>query len=241
MPGTPNERALEEKLGIAFADGGLLRQALVHPSYTNENPGYPSNERLEFLGDALLDFLVAERLYGDYPNVSEGGLTSLRAALVNGETLNRVAARMGLGEHLYLGQGEEATGGKERPSNLAAALEALIGALYLDRGIDFVGEWVNGLLAEEMTQLKAEGIPKDAKSRLQERVQAVALPSPEYRLVRERGPGHARQFVVEVVVGGRVMGRGEGRRKTEAEKVAAQVALKRLDREKRRVAQTSAS
>ncbi|MBI2166558.1 MAG: ribonuclease III [Chloroflexi bacterium] len=232
MEGPVSEEAIQDKLGVVFRDPLLLREALVHPSYSNENPNCPfDNERLEFLGDALLDYMAAERFFREYPGASEGDLTSLRVAVVNGETLSQVALRLGLGEYLYLGQGEEATGGRVRPSNLASALEALIGALYLDRGIEFVREWVTQVFGEELAQLRARGVPKDAKSQLQERVQALSLGPPEYRLVEERGPAHAPRFLIEVLVGRRVLGRGEGRRKAEAEKAAAQVALQQLEKE----------
>lgn len=228
-PRDPEE--LQRRLRVRFRDPALLRRALVHTSYANEHPEEPGpNERLEFLGDALLDFLVAEALFQRHPEADEGVLTAMRSALVSDEALARLAHQVGLGEFLLLGQGEEASGGRDRPSNLAAALEALVGAVYLDRGFGTARRMVLRLMKGAIAAVESSGVPKDAKSRLQEKVQGMGLPPPRYRLVRAVGSDHARRFTVEVVVGDRPLGRGRGRRKAEAEQEAARQALKALQR-----------
>lgn len=221
---------LEERLGIAFRDRGLLRQALMHRSYAHEEGLglLRSNERLEFLGDAFLDFAVALLLYRRYPNAPEGDLTLMRSALVSQEGLAQVARALGLGEFLLLGRGEEATGGRERSRNLASALEALVGALVLDRGYDPALEWVERVFGPEMERFAREGVPQDPKTLLQQAVQRRGLPPPRYRTVEVVGPSHAPWFTVEVLLGEEVVGRGEGPRKAEAERLAAHRALSAL-------------
>ncbi|MBI4234457.1 MAG: ribonuclease III [Chloroflexi bacterium] len=221
---------LEASLGLLFRDRRLLRCALVHSSYVNEHPELAegSNERLEFLGDALLDFVVAEELFRRYPEKPEGELTALRAALVCGESLARVGDALKLGDFLCLGQGEEASGGRSRPSNLAAALESVVGAILLDQGVGAARDFVLRVLGGELERLPLLGAPKDPKSLLQELVQSRGQPSPMYRMVGEEGPDHAKQFVMEAVVEGEILGRGRGRRKAEAERAAAQAALEHL-------------
>jgi ribonuclease-3 len=231
--GVPEWRQLEDRLGLTFKQPELLRQALVHTSYLNEHPGHPvgSNERLEFLGDAALGLAVAQELYAQYPDAHEGILTELRASLVRRDTLARAAERLDLGEYLQLGRGEEAAGGKRRPTNLARAYEALVGAIFLDRGLARVRVFVRRSLKEELAALRAAGTPHDPKSRLQEIIQSRWQATPAYRLIKTEGPDHARSFTVQVVVDGRVLGSGEGRSKQTAEKEAAQQALARIERE----------
>lgn len=221
---------LEQTLKVTFQSKELFQEAMVHSSYFNEHPDRVpgSNERLEFLGDALLDFVVAEALYQRYPQMSEGGLTALRSALVCGDMLAQVARELRIGEFLYLGQGEEASGGRTRPSNLAGAFEALVGALFLDQGYQRAATFILETLQEPIEHVAAEGVPRDPKSLLQEVVQAQGKPSPLYRLVGQIGPDHAKQFRVEVLVGEEVLGQGSGRRKAEAEREAAGVALQRM-------------
>jgi len=221
---------LQKTLHVSFHDPVLLEQALVHRSYLNENPHFSlaSNERLEFLGDAVLGLLVAERLYRDFPELSEGEMTRLRAALVQRDTLARAARSIGLGDYLYLGRGEEASGGRKKPTNLAAALEAVLGAVYLDGGMVAAEKVVWLLLEVEIDRVAGQPGEVDYKSRLQELVQARYQVTPDYRALGATGPDHARRFTVEVVVGGEVLGRGSGKSKRAAETQAARIALERL-------------
>ena len=221
---------LERELQITFRNRDLLKQALVHRSYLNERPEalQESNERLEFLGDALLSVVTAEALYHRYPKSTEGELTELRAALVRRESLAKIAQELHLGQYLYLGQGEKTSGGMDRTSNLAAVLEALVGAALVDGGYGAARELALRLLAPALEEADRQDAFRDAKSQLQEVVQRQGLPLPTYRIVETRGPEHQREFLVEVVVGDRVMGKGVGRRKSEAEKAAASEALKAI-------------
>ena len=223
-------RELEEALGVRFRDERLLRLALVHSSYLNENPGeFPeSNERLEFLGDAVIGMAVADELYAANPGWPEGRLTQARAALVQEAALAEAARNIGLGEMLRMGRGEKAGGGRERPSNLSAALEAVIGAIFLDQGYEVARTVVLRVLGERLSALGEPEMSANPKSSLQEAVQAEGLPSPTYRIVHEEGADHDRLFVAEVTVGGEVAGRGEGKRKSLAEQAAAEEALKRI-------------
>ncbi len=226
----PDLSLLEHELGLSFKDSRLIKQALVHSSYHNENPGLDlgSNERLEFLGDAFIDLVVGHELYRRHTDLPEGQLTQLRSALVNGETLARVAESLRLGEFLLMGRGEEQSGGRDRPSNLAGTLEALVGALFLDQGYDAAGEFIIRVLKEEMDNLSPQKAPKDPKTLLQEAFQEQGLPSPRYEIVGVAGPEHDRRFTVEVLMDGKVMGRGMGHRKSEGEQRAAQQALEAL-------------
>jgi ribonuclease-3 len=230
-------RTLEAELPFTFKNQELLRQALVHTSYLNENPGIGvgSNERLEFLGDAALGVVVAQLLYNDYPDVDEGKLTELRAHLVRRDTLARAAAQLGLGDALQLGRGEDAAGGRKRPTNLARAYEALVGAVFLDGGFARAKRFVKFSLRDEFTLLRQKGMPYDPKSRLQEVVQSRWQTTPSYRLVKSEGPDHARRFTVQVVVTGKSLGTGEGRSKQMAEKEAAQQALEAIERQQESV------
>ncbi len=232
---------LERAIGIRFRNRALLRQALVHTSYVNENPGLDvgSNERLEFLGDAALGLVIGKLLYQEYPDVDEGRLTELRAHLVRRDTLARAAARLRLGDYLRLGRGEEAAGGRERPTNLAHAFEALVGAVYLDQGLEAVERFVFEALGPELASVRERRVPADPKSQLQEYVQSHWQITPTYRTVRIEGPDHARRFTVEVSVGGEVLGSGEGRSKQQAEKAAARIALEALERKEAGAGQKS--
>ena len=222
--------ALERAIGLTFKNSSLLEQALIHSSFLNENPGFPlpSNERLEFLGDAVLGFVVAEKLYQDFPNLSEGKMTRLRSDLVNGETLARLAFSLGIGDHLYLGRGEEASGGHTRRSNLAHVLEAIMGAILLDQGLVAAKDFILRLLDEELQKAISRGWGGDYKSWLQEIVQAQEQLTPIYRTIEVGGPEHERSFWVEVSVGDKVLARGRGRSKRAAEMEAARAALEGL-------------
>jgi ribonuclease-3 len=224
---------LERKLRLRFKDKALLDQALTHPSYLNELPPEEgptsSYERLEFLGDAVLGAAMTLELYQRCPHLPEGQLTKLRSSLVEGKALASVARRLELGQHLKLGRGEESTGGRDRDSNLAASLEALVGAIFLDDGFDAARDFVLGTMQDEIESHLAAGVPEDPKSRLQELAQSMGGETPHYRLVEVDGPDHNKSFDVEVVMDGQVMGRGRGKRKLDAEKQAAEKALCRLE------------
>ncbi len=221
----------EAAFGVTFADKTLLQRALTHRSYVNENPDFllEDNERLEYLGDAILDFVIGEYLYHHFPEMREGELTSLRAALVKTETLARFALQLDLGRYLFVGRGEAESGGRERPANLCAAFEALVGAIYLDQGLETVRDFLAPFVEPELERIIQGELDKDAKSLLQELSQGLLQLTPTYRTVAERGPDHAKEFTVEVVIGGQVYGRGRGPSKQAAAQAAARVALKRFD------------
>jgi ribonuclease-3 len=183
------------------------------------------NERLEFLGDAVIDFVTAEFLYHRYPEMDEGQLTRLRAALVRTDSLAHQARKLQLGEYLRLGRGEVASGGRNRPNILCGAFEALVGAIYLDQGIEPVRTLLSNLFGPEAERVVQSHSDRDAKSLLQESVQADLQLTPSYHTVRESGPDHAKEFTVEVTVGNQVIGRGRGRSKQTAEQAAARDAL----------------
>jgi len=222
--------ALQQILGFSFNDPSLLEQALVHSSYINENPGFSSasNERLEFLGDAVLGFVVAEKLYQDFPKFSEGEMTKLRSALVRRDSLARMARAISLSDYLYLGRGEEASGGRHKPVNLAGALEAVIAAIFLDQGLATTKNFTLELINAELQRVVSRGAVIDYKSQLQELIQARQQLTPTYHIVEAVGPGHDRRFTVEVRVGNSVLGRGSGKSKKEAETEAASSALQQL-------------
>lgn len=220
---------LARELGVIFKDAALLQQAMYHRSYLNESvEPTESNERMEFLGDAVLGLVVSEKLYRDYPGLSEGHLSQLRAILVRWDALARVAGRIDLGDYLVLGRGEEMSGGRTRPSNLAAALEALIGAAFLDGGMAHAKKLVLKLLKPDFEDIAAQGITADSKSELQHLAQTRWHQIPEYRLLSSEGPDHAKLFTVEVLVGNQVVGQGQGRNKKQAELNAARQALETL-------------
>ena len=202
---------------------------MYHRSYLNEaGETVESNERMEFLGDAVLGLVVSEKLYRDYPALSEGHLSQLRAILVRWDALARVAERISLGDYLVLGRGEEMSGGRTRPSNLAGALEALIGAAFLDGGLTNAKKLVLKLLKPDLDEIAAQGVTADSKSELQHLAQTRWHQIPEYRLISSEGPDHAKLFTVEVSVGNQVVGQGQGRNKKQAELNAARQALETL-------------
>jgi len=223
-----NLEAFQGHIGIAFRDAALLEEALTHGSFVNERPGLGlrDNQRLEFLGDAILDFLVGEWLYQRYPEAKEGELTSLRAHVVRTEGLAAYAQEIDLGAHLRLGKGEGASGGQSRAANLCAAFEALVGAMYLDQGMGAVRAWIYRFLARHAQAIDARRRAKDAKSLLQEHAQAALHVTPAYRIVREEGPDHAKVFTAQVVVAQDVWGEGSGGTKQAAEQAAAGAALR---------------
>lgn len=222
--------ALQQVLGISFSNLSLLEQALVHSSYSNEIPAFAttSNERLEFLGDAILGFVIAERLHHGFPHLSEGEMTRLRSAVVRQASLARIAATIGLGNYLYLGKGEEASGGRHKPTNLAATLEAVIAAVYLDQELATTKEFILRFFGAELDKVVAQGAGIDYKSQLQESTQAKWQLTPTYQLVEAVGPDHDKTFTIEVRVGDTVLAKGSGKSKKMAETEAARSALRRV-------------
>jgi len=223
----------EHALNLSFSNKALLQRALTHRSYLNENPDYPleDNERLEFLGDAVLDFVTADYLYHRLPEMPEGRLTNLRSALVRTERLAQFALDFGLGKFLFLGRGEEDSGGRERLALLCDAFEAVIGALYLDNGISAVRDYVLKIMEPALMEILDSETDKDAKSRLQELAQSNLRITPTYRTVDEHGPDHAKEFTVEAIIGSRAYGQGTGYSKQTAAQAAAENALKTLQQE----------
>ena len=220
-----------ERAALAFGDVSLLRTALTHRSYLNEHPDldWEDNERLEFLGDAVLDLLLAADLFRRFPRAPEGELTALRAALVRRETLARFAGGFDLGEAMFMGHGEVETGGRERPATLCAGFEAVVGALFIDQGLPAVERLVSPLVDREMDDALIEVAGKDPKSRLQEAAQSAFGITPRYRTIRSEGPDHAKTFTVQVFLGEDAYGEGEGHSKRHAAQRAAAAALARLE------------
>lgn len=225
--------AAEARLGLTFGDKTLLQRALTHRSYVNENPDFPleDNERLEFLGDAVLNFITAEYLYHRFPEMAEGQLTSLRAALVRTETLAEFAQTIGLGEHLFLGRGEQENGGRARPALLCDGYEALVGALYLDQGLAVTRAFVVPMIQSATGLILDQASDKDAKSLFQELSQKARRLTPTYRTLQEQGPDHAKEFTVAALIGRETYGVGVGQSKQAAAQAAARAALARLEQE----------
>jgi len=226
-----NYAELRAALGDPELDPELLERALTHRSYAYENGGLPTNERLEFLGDSVLGVVVTEALYLAHPNLSEGRLAKLRAAVVNARALADVARTLGLGEHIMLGRGEEATGGRDKSSILSDTVEALIGAIYLDKGFEVAGDVVHRLFDPLMAAAAGLGAGLDWKTSLQELSADHGLGVPEY-LIDDSGPDHEKTFVARVRVADVVYGHGTGRSKKEAEQQAAETAWRAIREEK---------
>ncbi|HJC90409.1 MAG TPA: ribonuclease III [Candidatus Mediterraneibacter excrementigallinarum] len=224
-------KELEKKIGYDFRDFSLLKTAMMHSSYTNERrlEKYRCNERLEFLGDAVLELVSSEFLFRESPRVSEGELTKTRASMVCEPSLAMCARDIGLGDYLLLGKGEEATGGRKRDSITSDAMEALIGAIYLDGGFTSAKEFIHRFV---LTDLEDKKLFYDSKTILQEMVQADRNREISYRLVGEKGPDHNKSFSVEVLIGGDVYGAGQGRTKKAAEQQAAYEAILKLRAQK---------
>ncbi|WP_395109320.1 ribonuclease III [Actinomadura sp. SCN-SB] len=218
----PDRAELTRALGVEVSDD-LLERALTHRSFAYENGGLPTNERLEFLGDSVLGLVVTDTLYRGHPDLPEGQLAKLRAAVVNMRALAGVARGLGVGDHIRLGRGEEGTGGRDKASILADTLEALIGAVYLDRGLDEAAALVHRLFDALITRSAGLGAGLDWKTSLQELTAVEELGVPEYH-VAESGPDHQKTFRAAVRVGGTTYGSGEGRSKKEAEQHAAEAA-----------------
>lgn len=221
-------QTLQSRIGYRFRNVRLLQSAITHPSYVNEHPeDGPDNQRLEFLGDAVLGFAVAVWIFQRYPSFKEGEMTRLRAALVREETLARFAEGLGIGEFLRLGRGEEEGGGRKRSANLGDSFEALLGALCLDGGLGQVQELLHDIVEPEAEAILKAEADRDAKSQLQEWAQAELGVTPRYRITNESGPDHAKKFTAEVLLGRKVVGRGDGHSKQTAERSAAEQALQR--------------
>jgi len=219
--------ALIERLGYQFTDGSVIERAMAHRSWCAENPGHGSNERLEFLGDAVLGWVTADLAFRRFPAMSEGELTGVRKGVVNTNALAQVAAELGLGQHIKLGKGEGAAGGAEKPSILADALEALIGAVYVDGGSAIAYDVVERLIGERVMATAERLDQLDYKSTLQELVAGAGKAAPVYDL-SEEGPDHDKRFFAKVIVDDAVLGTGHGRSKRTAEQEAAAVASKAL-------------
>jgi ribonuclease-3 len=222
--------ALNERLGRPVDDASLLGPALVHRSWCAEHAGWESNERLEFLGDAVLGIVVTDNLFRSYPDLTEGELAKVRASVVSAAALSEVAVELRLGEALLLGKGEDGSGGREKPSILADALEAVLGVVYIDGGRRQAAELVMRLLGERVAEAASGPGGQDYKTRLQELVARLYDGVPRYE-VDDEGPDHAKRFFARVLVAGELRGEGQGRSKKQAEQSAARDAWERLRRE----------
>ncbi|MBI4710091.1 MAG: ribonuclease III [Nitrospirae bacterium] len=225
-----NIQAIESSIEYAFKDKALIQEALVHKSFANENPSFtPSfNERLEFLGDSVLGLIVSDFLFTSYPEYSEAELSKMKAYAVQENTLAEIALQLDVGSCLLLGRGEEGTGGRQKPSLLANAFEAVLGAVYLDGGLKAARVFAIGLLKDKIKKLISEDLLFDFKTRFQEIVQEKFGILPKYTVHKESGPEHIKIFEVEVFVGKEKYGSGKGRTKKEAAQMAAEEGLKRL-------------
>ena len=216
-------------LHLEFNDLHLFRRALIHRSYVNEHPEVlQDNERLEFLGDAVLDFLVGAWLYHHFPEMAEGALTRMRAALVGNQQLAEFARQIGLGQYILLGRGEIEGGGRTRAPLLGSSFEALVGALYLDQGIPSVDQFINPFLLAGSKMILAEQKDHDPKSILQEWAQSEGYSTPQYRTVSSEGPDHEKTFTIDVYINGKVYGSGQGSSKRAAAKESARSALEAI-------------
>lgn len=227
----PDIQELEGKIDIKFANAALIEEALTHRSYVNENRDRRSNhnERLEFLGDAVLELITTQFLFQKYPDRPEGDLTSFRAALVRTESLAGCAGQIELGKYLFMSKGEEATGGRSRPYILANAFEAVIGAIYLDKGLEAAEKFISQYLLVNIDNIVANRLDVDPKSKLQEIAQETLKSTPVYQLVAASGPDHDKVFEMEVVIAGQAFASGKGHSKQEAEQNAAKFTLAKWD------------
>jgi ribonuclease-3 len=219
---------LEKKLGLNFKNKDLLTQAFTHRSYLNENPDFKleHNERLEFLGDAVIELIVTSRLFKKYPEKAEGELTNWRAALVNAKMMTSVAEELGFNDFLLLSRGEAKEGGKARAYILANTFEALLGSLYLDSGYEPCDEFIEKYLFKKLAEIIKEGSYKDSKSKFQEEAQEKVSITPNYKVLKETGPDHDKKFTVGIFLGEELVAEGDGSSKQEAEEAAAEHALK---------------
>lgn len=219
---------LSKRLKIEFKNLDLIQQAFIHRSFLNETKKYKfSNERLEFLGDSILSYLVSAYLFGEFLNSSEGHLTNLRSSIVKTSTLAQISTALNLGEYLCLSKGEEEGGGRSNPSLLADTFEAFLGALYLDQGLEVVRKILEEMLFPLLPAIIKEKTYKDAKSNFQEQVQEYSKSSPLYRVIGEKGPDHSKEFTIGVFVNNKLWGTGSGKNKQIAEQMAATEALEK--------------
>lgn len=218
----------EKKIKVVFKDKDILRQAFTHRSYINENPGekISHNERLEFLGDAVLELIVTDFLYKKYPQYTEGELTALRSALVNAVIISEIAGDIGMNDFLLLSKGEAKDNGKARQYILANTYEALVGAMYLDQGYDTVDKFITETLLPKTDEIVNKKLWRDAKSLVQEKAQEFVSFTPAYKVLHESGPDHDKHFTVGIYFGGDLIAEGKGKSKQEAEQKSAEAALK---------------
>jgi ribonuclease-3 len=221
---------LQSSLGFTFNDPAILSQAFIHSSYTNENPGLPGgdNQTMEFLGDAVLNMVVAEMLYRGFPTLPEGKLTEIRISMIRQEKLAEKAADINLGDYLLLGKGEEASGGRLKRNNLADTFEALTAAIFLDRGLDITQKFIMSAFHNELEAIKSGKLTSNFKAMLQELTQAEFKTLPEYEIIESTGPDHDRVFIVSVSLGDVVLAVGSGKTRKTAESAAARVACSKL-------------
>lgn len=224
-------KPLEKNLGVKFTNIDNLAAALVHRSYLNEDSKIKSsNERLEFLGDSVLSLVVSTYLYREFPSYPEGQLTSTRSILVQSKTLARLSQSLGIGDYLLMSKGEEMSGGRNNVSILADTFEAIIGAIFLDRGFDEVSKFISEHLIKKITELLEVVEVRDYKSKLQELIQETKRVSPQYTVTKSEGPDHAKKFFVQVSAADETLSEGVGKSKQEAEQDAARVALEKLEK-----------
>ena len=224
-------RDFEDKLNINLNNKKLLKRALTHKSFCNEKTelNLKNNERLEFLGDSVLSLTISSYIFREFPQYSEGKLAKMRSIIVSAPVLSEIAAEFELGEYILMGHGEEKTGGRTRDSILADSLEAVLGAIYLDKGIDEVSDIIIDIFHNIIDEVSSETYIRDYKTRLQEITQEEKARRPEYRVVNDRGPDHNKTFVVEVSFGDTILGKGEGSTIKEAEQKAAKIAYENID------------
>ncbi len=228
-----NSEELENKIGFVFSKKELLTRALTHRSYLNENRGrgLRNNERLEFLGDAVLELVISSELYHKYPDKPEGDLTAIRSAVVRTESLAEESRRIGVGEHLLMSKGEEDSGGRDKDYLLANAFEALLGAIYLDKGIDECQKFIERTLLKKLEHIVDNDLFIDPKTKVQEVIQAQHKVTPVYEIIKEHGPDHDKYFTVRLKMGGKTVSTGFGPSKQKAEEDAAQKALDLIEKE----------
>jgi len=227
-----NRKEVENKLGLRFKNPKLLKSSLTHRSYLNENrgEGLKNNERLEFLGDAVLELIISAELFIKYPDKTEGELTSIRSALVRTESLAEESRRLGIGEYILMSKGEEDSGGQEKDFILANTYEALLGAMYLDRGLKECKKFVERTVIKKLPRVISQELFIDPKTKIQEMIQAKYKVTPTYRVIKELGPDHDKSFTVALKVGNKTMTKGSGLSKQKAEEEAAQKAIDKLEK-----------
>ncbi|MEX1112043.1 MAG: ribonuclease III [Candidatus Andersenbacteria bacterium] len=229
MSPTKDLKPLEKRLGVTFTNPDTLRQSLTHRSYLNENPGFSldHNERLEFLGDAVLELVVTDHLYSTY-QLPEGELTNLRSAIVRGEMLSKIAGELELEDYLLLSRGERKDTGKARQYILANAVEAVIGAIYLDQGYEQAKKLIDTYIVSKLEEVVSKGLHVDAKSRFQEIAQERFRVTPVYKVIQESGLDHEKQFIIGAFLNDKLIGEGSGSSKQEAQQAAAREALNNI-------------